>query len=380
MKSAFRPRDERGAVLVHAAVLLLALTAFSALVFDLGVMYVSRGQAQNAADAGALAAATSLAFVDSTNQTLASNSAINMAQQNLVWGEAPGIGSADVAFSPVARCPPTPSGLTTCVRVNVYRTSYQGGGGTPLPTFFANIVGVGEQGTRATATAQVLASPGTADCVKPWALPDIWRPPSPQFGAGSIYQPPIGNDPGSGYQLPRDQGAALTLTLGVPNDVPRPSSYYPFMTGLLPYQDAIESCSDGNVTPGMILVPDSSGMAANPATTIAGVNTLISLDPAATWNPAANGGLGAPSGGCMTDGSCVRSARLVAIPLFDPAEYFAGLPSAPTLRVTKILGLWLESVAGATVIAYLTPYPTVSLTGPIYPEPASFARTVVLIR
>jgi hypothetical protein len=82
----------------------------------------------------------------------------------------------------------------------------------------------------------------------------------------------------------------------------------------------------------------------------------------------------------MADGTCSRSPRLVALPLYDPAQYFAGLPAAPMLRVTKIVGLWLESLAGTTVVAYLTPYPTVSLTGAVFPQVSSFARTVVLIR
>ena len=47
-------RNERGAVLIQVAIALLALLALSSFVFDYGVMWVSRGQAQNAADAGAL--------------------------------------------------------------------------------------------------------------------------------------------------------------------------------------------------------------------------------------------------------------------------------------------------------------------------------------
>ena len=154
-------------------------------------------------------------------QTLARNSAIAAAQQNLVWGEAPGITGADVMFSP---CPPgvrCPAGAT-CVRANVFRTSYQGGGGTPLPTFFANIVGIGEQGTRATATAQVLASSGTADCVKPWAIPDMWDEIDPgdtdicpiragRTGAGTCFRRRMlpgaeRGGTGTGYQLPTDFG------------------------------------------------------------------------------------------------------------------------------------------------------------------------------
>ena len=51
---------ERGAIIIHVAFALLALLAFSAFVVDMGVMWVSRRQAQNAADAGALAGAVAL--------------------------------------------------------------------------------------------------------------------------------------------------------------------------------------------------------------------------------------------------------------------------------------------------------------------------------
>src|SRR5213592_3728908 len=55
---------ERGAVLIQVAISILALTAFTTFVVDYGVLWVARGQAQNAADAGALAGATARAFDD----------------------------------------------------------------------------------------------------------------------------------------------------------------------------------------------------------------------------------------------------------------------------------------------------------------------------
>ena len=49
-------------MLVHVAVAMIGLLAFSALSIDYGVMWTARRQAQNAADAAALAGAISLAF------------------------------------------------------------------------------------------------------------------------------------------------------------------------------------------------------------------------------------------------------------------------------------------------------------------------------
>ena len=45
--------SERGAVIVHVAIALVGLMAFSAFVIDYGVMWAARRQAQNSADAGA---------------------------------------------------------------------------------------------------------------------------------------------------------------------------------------------------------------------------------------------------------------------------------------------------------------------------------------
>ena len=57
-----RPRNgERGAILIHVAIAVLGLLAISSFSIDYGVMMVSRGQAQTAADAGAMAAALYLA-------------------------------------------------------------------------------------------------------------------------------------------------------------------------------------------------------------------------------------------------------------------------------------------------------------------------------
>ena len=58
--------DERGAVLVQVAIAILVLTAMATFVVDHGVLWVSRGQAQNAADAGALSGAIARAYDDLT--------------------------------------------------------------------------------------------------------------------------------------------------------------------------------------------------------------------------------------------------------------------------------------------------------------------------
>ena len=100
-----RDRSDRGAVLVQVAIAILVLTGLATFVMDYGVLMVSRGQAQNAADAGALSGAIARAFDDTgaTPGVKVTNSARKTAEQNLVWTGEP---VADVAFN----CPPGVTG------------------------------------------------------------------------------------------------------------------------------------------------------------------------------------------------------------------------------------------------------------------------------
>ena len=224
---ASRVRNARGAVLVQVAVALLALLALSSFVFDYGVMWVSRGQAQNAADAGALAGALSLAFDGADDQDGARARAIAMAQANEVWGQSPDVTNADVTF-PV--CPPGPGLPDTCVKVDVFRNQARN---NPLPTFFARLAGVMDQGVRATATAQIVTG-DTTNCLRPWAVLDRWLeagPEGPALGPMSTfdrYSTGQGNNPppepdvytppwepgGTGYTLPADEGRQFGIKMG----------------------------------------------------------------------------------------------------------------------------------------------------------------------
>ena len=164
-----------------------------AFVVDYGVMWAGRGQAQNAADAGALSGAIALAFDSPTDFAGAKTKARVVAQQNWVWGQAPQRPADRVTFPP---CPPGAPGLPdTCVKVDVFRNQARG---NPLPIFFANLVGVASQGVRATATAQIVTG-DTTDCLKPWAIVDRWDEfngahaehdypnPDPDFNPGHVH-------------------------------------------------------------------------------------------------------------------------------------------------------------------------------------------------
>lgn len=394
MSSVQRLHDARGAVLIHVTVALVAMTALSALAVDLGVAYVGRRQTQNAADAAALAAASARAFVDYNSAPLAQQSALAAARANLVWGEQPDIDAADVTFP---ACPPgTPGVAGSCVRADVFRTSYGRSGGSPLPTFFAGLIGVQEQGARASAVAQMRAGAGTSDCVKPWALADRWfeapgGDPADQFNRYldtlplTLLPDPDSYHPRDGWALPDHYGTRLQLYVGGPTQPIGHGFIAPIQVhggGPTSYEESVTSCAPTSVEPDQwydqetATIPGASGH---------GFEALIAFDPAASWDPTAHGGRGAVVGGCMADASCSRSPRWVAVPVFDPDEFVRDRlqlgPASARIHVVRIAGLWIDEVTvSGEVYGYVTHYPTLFITNLDTPSNQSFARTVILVR
>src|SRR5438045_5567211 len=96
-----RLQDESGMSLIFVGMGLMAFLSASILAVDVGMLMTARNQAQNAADAGALAGATALAFnsfADHSASGPAVTSAMNTAKANQVIGEAPDVTPADVTF------------------------------------------------------------------------------------------------------------------------------------------------------------------------------------------------------------------------------------------------------------------------------------------
>src|SRR4029079_5468066 len=151
--------------------ILLGLTMFSALVVDYGIMWSSRAQAQNAADAGALSAAIHL-MNDPDALANARIAARKTASINAVWSA--NTADADVLVNLPITCPPGTGGGTGCVKVDVVRgardvnntlhTIY-------LRVMLSQLVGVTTEGVIATATAQVISG-NAVSCVKPWIVAD----------------------------------------------------------------------------------------------------------------------------------------------------------------------------------------------------------------
>src|SRR6187397_3044243 len=127
-------RSDAGAVLVHAALVLIGLMALSTFIIDYGVLWASRRQAQNAADAGALAGAIHMMYDTNLNPTGdVLTTATDVALQNRVWATAP-------AVTAIFECPPyVPVGANVdCIRVDVFRDQAHS---NALPMFFGRFLG-----------------------------------------------------------------------------------------------------------------------------------------------------------------------------------------------------------------------------------------------
>ena len=151
-------------------------------------MWASRGQIQTSADAGALAGAIALAHRRGRRRwpqrrPMPRSRRRRVAQANGVWGAAPDVQPTDVDLPGRARQarlgPPD-----MCIKVDAFRNQARG---NPLGMLFGNLVGVSNQGVRATATAQVIGA-NTTDCLKPWAVIDRWD----EFGPIQTRRPPTG--------------------------------------------------------------------------------------------------------------------------------------------------------------------------------------------
>jgi len=406
-----RHTSESGAVLVQVAIAILVLTALSTFVIDHGVMWVSRAQAQNAADSGALAGATARSF-DETADPPANNgkaffSAQGAALANTVWNAAP---TVQVSWA----CPTGVAGA--CARVDVFRNGEFGS--TPLPTIFGRLLNISSQGIKATATARSIAGNAT-NCMRPFAIPDKWierRAPADQYQrwqkVGNTvvqldpydeYDPPSANSAGSGYRLPDDFGTQVTLKDGNPNsnnDAITPGWFLPvdlpngnggYTSGGSNFRAAIGTCSGHPVVIGQYL-PTETGNMIGP--TSQGVGDLINQDISAVWD----------TGGQQITGSCAPtcapiSPRIVPITIFDMDEFqwrqqsgdwtspWQSYPANPCptggrcVRVTNILGFFVDHMNGNDVIGDLISIPGEFVnSGPSVGGGASFVKTIQLVQ
>jgi len=407
-----RFRDESGISLIHVGLLLFVFMGLSMFVVDAGVLWLARVQAQNAADAGALAGATARGYEELADPPAANGaayqSAMAAATTHGVMGEP---ASPTVLFT----CPAfVPAGIK-CTRVDVFRDNTNGS--TFLPTYFAGAFGNYTQSIKATATAWTTSGNST-NCMRPWAVADRWEErvmPNDELNhwvkvgntpteldPHDLYiRPPDKDhptDPFTGYRVsppanpPGDQGTPILLKVGsvgqsitpgwfMAVDLPDGLGGYP--AGANVYRANIGTCVGVSVGIDDKL-PTETGNMVGP--TRQGVLDLVALDPGATFDTNSK----QVSGGCMAAGTCDLSPRVVPIALFDPDDYqrrdvsndWSGCPGGGScVTVINILGFFVAGMQGNDVLGYMLTVPGDFLTGKgTVSTAAAFSTVIQLIR
>lgn len=350
-------RDERGMTFVVVGMGLMAFLAATTLAIDVGMFMTARSQAQNAADAGALAGAVALGLNDYDDRSAsgpAVQSAMHTAEANAVMQGMVSVTPDDVTF------PVGPTGVANRVRVTVHRTV---GRANPVQTLVGSLFGVPTVDVLATATAE--ASPANAmTCVKPFIIPDRWL--EAQTGVlatagdtfemydnrGNLLANPdtyIRSGPNyTGYNNETDRGRRLTLRAGTGNNI-NPTFYYSLAlggeTGGAEYAWNIENCNTTIMYRGDIVIQEPGNMV---GPTISGAQGLMARDPGAYWDTAKNTVVTTLGG---------QSPRVFPIPLYDPIFYEEGKVNGrfADFKVANWIGFFLESVVGNEIYGRIIP-------------------------
>ncbi len=359
-------RSRRGGTLIIVAVSMIAIMSAMALAIDLGMLYKNRSDAQRVADAASLAgAADYLEPVSNVGQ--ARDNAVEYILKNQVGNgvvdpvtdSASRMEGADLVFDSreaTVRVMP----IVYKVRVEIRRAENA--------TWFARVFGKDAMPVRAQAVAEAVNT-GTARCLKPFALPDLWDDPTADvnpanrvwdkgenWGFGDHandryerYTPgsSTATGYGGGYRnangqgITDDYGRQLTLKYqgnlkknrnGEPINLP-PSFY---LTWRLPHDPKVTKCNKPNAqsndngeqallanvcncnTSPITLFDSTSyftkpGLAANPLD--GAINQLISEDPGASWDENTRSVVGSS----YKDG-WISSPRVVKVALFSPDQ------------------------------------------------------------
>ncbi len=348
-------KEEEGFSLVFVSLGLMAFLAVSMLAIDVGMLMTSRAQAQNSADAAALAGATALVY-DNWDDRSATGPAVQNAlaagRNNKVMSDTVAIAPADVVFLD------DPAGNHNRVKATVYRDAAHG---NPLSTLIAQYFGIRTADIAATATAE--ASPAdTMTCVKPFTIPDRWTEkqtppfdPTDSYDPGDIYVGPDNPDPAlrTGYDAVKDAGLEIALKADNGTKI-APSFYYPYdipgSVGANDYRDNIGGCNSTLMTFGQLFNPEPGNMV---GPTKQGMDDLIAKDPNAYWD---NVNKKAVSGLPPQNGVAATSPRVVAIPLFDPQYYYEGKMNGrnASLKFVNYIGFFIEPMRGNEVWGRIT--------------------------
>ena len=422
-------RNERGASLAFVAVTLLGMLSVMALAIDLGMLYKTRGEAQRAADAAALAGASSFIDFDRTDPVAddtANARALDYAQRNYMTGGV--IVPSEVTVQVITD--------SAKVRVWVRRAAVQ--------TWFARIFGVATVPIGAHAAAEA-SDAGVAKCVKPFAIPDYWEdipddnivvnrwmdndgqqgggqdpndeewefepdegdryerfedeaPNTTQTGLGSDWR---NNLVWGGKQYWRDQGRQMVIKHSDPQAAPAPGNFYPWtLPGANPgaqgYREAIWGCTPAELSLNEEYDPavcDGNGGEPSPECDInkpgnmigptkQGLDSLFSLDPDAEWVETDD--TRCIGGTCYDEGHVANSAwgdnwmaspRVAIVPMINPNYVGNGRNQ---MQFNNLALIFIEEFSNrhkAVVARYIGPAPGTE-EGPVEGSLTKFLRLV----
>jgi Putative Flp pilus-assembly TadE/G-like len=388
-----RLSSERGATLVHVGITLLGLILFSGFVIDYGVMWESRRQAQNAADAGALAGAVSRINEDqsaspSTTSGPVYESIVNTVGFNPIWGLAPPPNTVTMDWI-------CPDGTPNCVHVDVYRDGTNNS--TTLPTFVMKIANIQSQGTKAHAIAQIIAANATG-CMRPWFLIDRYTDVNGDLHYTSPPDLYNGGATGTGYKVPDDIGTTITFHN---NEGPSGFGQVDVGSGGAAIEDAIEQCVSNQtyytgqtvgVKPGGTVGPEK-----------AGVDQLIQWDPNASVQVTTVNGIKKATivNSCAPQCSCPGnpnslcpngpgiSPRVAIVPVCAPSDSAPGCADGGAnngnITIKEFLAFFIVSSQGSGINFDITATLVNSAgalvsNGSPSPPGGAFLQTVVLVR
>ena len=355
--------------LVFVGMGFMAFLAATTLAIDVGMFMTARSQAQNAADAGALAGAVAIGFDDYDDRSAdgpAVLNAISASTRNQVIGANVSVNPEDVTF------PLGPTGLDNRVNVRVFRNAERG---NPLLTLMGGFFGVDTANMEATATAE--ASPANAmTCVKPFIIPDRWREMTdPPFNAltstfemydkkgdplpnADVYINAFDKANYTGYNQEADRGRQMVIRAGSGNNI-NPTFYFSLaigvtgedspggLTGGAAYDWNIANCNTTIIHIGQIVIQEPGNMV---GPTISGAELLMDRDPGARWDTGENKIVGSafPAG---------KSPRTFPIPLYDPVYYAEGKKNGrfADYKVANYIGYFLEDVTGNELVGRIFP-------------------------
>ena len=203
------------------------------------------------------------------------------------------------------------------------------------------------------APAPASAQPGGqigSYCLRPLGIPDKWiENQTPPWDPTDTFDPSGSNpdfyDP-RGWNPAEDHGRSLALTEYLQGAVTGQSMLTVETGHPEGFGAAMDACSywphsvgqELTVRPGVMRGPASRSL-----------NYLISQDPAATWDPTADGGRG---GVVNSSAAYPQSPRIIALPVFAP-DAFNGVEPGSLRTLVKIVGFFVEHERNGVVFGRL---------------------------